>query len=93
MNNFDVIIAGAGSIGAPTAMALGERGVKTLVLDRHPSPGQGENKHAIGGVRATHSDPAKISMCLRSLEILSTWKETHGDDIEWLRGGYLFPVY
>ncbi|MCP4688853.1 MAG: sulfurtransferase, partial [Desulfobacterales bacterium] len=45
MNNFDVIIAGAGSIGAPAAMALGELGVKTLVLDRHPSPGQGENKH------------------------------------------------
>ncbi len=93
MNNYDVIIAGAGSIGVPTAMALGELGVKTLVLDRHPSPGQGENKHAIGGVRATHSDPAKIVMCLRSLEIYATWRETHGDDIEWLRGGYLFPVY
>ncbi|MCP4690991.1 MAG: FAD-binding oxidoreductase, partial [Desulfobacterales bacterium] len=68
-------------------------GVKTLVLDRHSSPGQGENKHAIGGVRATHSDPAKIVMCLRSLEIYATWREIHGDDIEWLRGGYLFPVY
>lgn len=93
MNNFDVIIVGAGSIGVPTAMALAGSGVKTLVLDRHSSPGQGENKRAIGGVRATHSDPAKILMCLRSLEIYSTWREIHGDDIEWLRGGYLFPVY
>jgi len=88
-----VIVVGAGSVGVPTAMALAEKGVKTLVLDRNPSPGQGENKKAIGGIRATHSDPAKILTCLRSLEIFSTWEEKFGDDIEWLKGGYLFPVY
>ena len=93
MSNYDVIIVGAGSVGVPTAMALGEAGVKTLVLDKNPSPGQGENKKAIGGIRATHSDPGKILTCLRSLEIFSTWEETHGDNIEWLKGGYTFPVY
>ena len=93
MNKYDVILAGAGSIGVPTAMILGEMGVKTLVLDMNPSPGQGENKHAIGGVRATHSNPAKIEVCLRSLEVFSAWEDLHGDDIEWLEGGYLFPVY
>ena len=92
-NQYDVIVAGAGSVGVPTAMFLAEKGVRTLVIDRNASPGQGENKRAIGGIRATHSDPAKILCCKRSLEIFSTWKETHGDDIEWLKGGYLFPVY
>ncbi len=80
-------------MGVPTAMFLAERGVKTLVVDRNASPGQGENKRAIGGIRATHSDPAKIICCKRSLGIFSSWKEKHGDDIEWLKGGYLFPVY
>ena len=93
MPDYDVIVAGAGSAGVPTAMALGAAGMKTLVVDRNPSPGQGDNKHAIGGIRATHSDPAKIRVGLRSLEIFSTWKETYGDDIEWLKGGYLYPVY
>ena len=93
MPEYDVIIAGAGSVGVPTAMALGAAGVKTLVVDAKPSPGQGDNKRAIGGIRATHSDPAKIMVGLRSLEIFSSWKETCGDDIEWLQGGYLFPVY
>jgi len=93
MKNFDVIIVGAGSIGVPTAMALGEMGIKTLVVDKNPSPGQGENKKAIGGIRATHSDPAKILTCIRSLEVFSTWEERYGDNIEWLRGGYTFPVY
>lgn len=93
MNNYEVIVVGAGSIGVPTAMALGEMGVKTLVVDMNPSPGQGENKKAIGGIRATHSDHAKILTCIRSLEIFSTWEESHGDNIEWLKGGYTFPVY
>lgn len=90
---YDAVVVGAGSVGMPTALALGEKGLRTLVVDMHPSPGQGENKHAIGGVRATHSAPGKILTCLRSIEILSTWQNVHGDDIEWLQGGYLYPLY
>ncbi len=90
---YDVIVVGAGSVGVPIAMALGEMGVKTLVLDKQASPGQGENKKAIGGIRATHSDPGKILTCLRSLEIFSTWEERYKENIEWLKGGYTFPVY
>jgi sarcosine oxidase subunit beta len=89
----DVIIVGAGSVGVPTAMAVAELGIRPLVIDMHPSPGQGENKHAIGGIRATHSDPGKIMTCRRSLEVFSSWQELHGDDIDWLKGGYVFPVY
>jgi sarcosine oxidase subunit beta len=90
---YDAIIIGAGSVGLPAAYFLTLEGWKVLVLDDRPSPGQGENKAAIGGVRATHSDPAKITLCLQSLEIFSTWKERHGTDIGWIEGGYCFPVY
>jgi sarcosine oxidase subunit beta len=91
--SFDVIVVGAGSIGAPTAMALAESGLGVLVLDRLPSVGQGSNKRAIGGLRATHSDPAKIRLCLRSLEIFATWRDRFGDDIEWHQGGYSYVAY
>lgn len=74
-------------------MSLAELGIKPLVVDMHPSPGQGENKHAIGGIRATHSTPGKILTCRRSIEILSTWQQRRGDNIEWLQGGYVYPVY
>lgn len=90
---YDAIVIGAGSVGVPSALALAEQGLKPLVIDMKASPGQGENKHAIGGVRATHSDPGKILVGRRSLEILSTWEDRHGDAIEWLRGGYAFPIY
>lgn len=92
-NKFDVIIIGAGSIGTPTAYYLAKAGLKVLVLESVPSVGQGSNKRAIGGIRATHSDPAKIRMCLRSIEIFSTFKDQFGDDIEWDQCGYSFVAY
>jgi sarcosine oxidase subunit beta len=90
---YDVIIIGAGSVGTPLAMFLAEKRLKTLVIESLPSVGQGQNKCAIGGIRATHSDGSKIKACLRSLEIFSTWHKKYGDDLGWLKGGYLFPVY
>jgi sarcosine oxidase subunit beta len=92
-NHFDVIITGAGSIGTPAAYYLAEAGVKVLVLESVPSVGQGSNKRAIGGIRATHSDPAKIRLCLRSIEVFSNFKDQFGDDIEWDPCGYTFVAY
>ncbi len=91
--NYDVIVVGAGSVGAPAALALAEAGLKVLVLDGNASVGQGSNKHAIGGLRATFSDPAKIRIGLRSLEIVSNWKKDRGEDLEWRQGGYSFVAY
>jgi sarcosine oxidase subunit beta len=91
--NFDTIIIGAGSVGVPTAFFLAKAGLKVLVLDNRPSIGQASNKAAIGGIRATHSDPSKAWLCQRSLQIFSTWKELYGDEIEWKKGGYVYAVY
>ena len=93
MEAYDVIIIGAGSIGLPTSFFLAQEKLKVLVIDELSSAGQGQNKSAIGGVRATHSDPAKIQTCQLSLKIFSGWKEEYGDDIHFQRGGYCFPAY
>jgi sarcosine oxidase subunit beta len=93
MPSYDVIVVGAGSVGLPTALFLARSKVKVLVLEELASPGQGQNKAAIGGVRATHSDPGKIQVCQSSLEIFSRWTDEYGDDIHFKRGGYCFPVY
>ncbi len=91
--NYDVIIVGAGSVGVPIALSLAEKKFSVLVIDKLPSPGQGQNKKAIGGIRATHSDKAKIHISLESIDIFSTWKDKYGDDIEWQANGYSFPAY
>ncbi|MDY6915748.1 MAG: FAD-binding oxidoreductase [Candidatus Cloacimonadota bacterium] len=91
--NYDVVIIGAGSVGVPTALALAKKKVKVLVIDELASAGQGNNKKAIGGIRATHSDYGKIQICLRSVEIFSSWKYKYGDDIGWQQNGYSYPAY
>ncbi len=93
MKNYDVIVIGAGSVGLPTAVEIAERNLSVLCLEAKPGPGQGNNKKAIGGVRATHSDFGKIQTCKRSIEILSTWKEVYGDDLGWMSNGYSYPAY
>lgn len=90
---YDVIIVGAGSIGVPTAYFMAKAGLDVLVIDSLPSVGQASNKHAIGGIRATHSDPAKIHLGNRSLAVFSTWQDQYGDDIEWHQGGYSYVAY
>jgi sarcosine oxidase subunit beta len=92
-NTYDTIIIGAGSVGTPLAWQLADAGQKVLVLDQFASVGQGSNKEAIGGIRATHSDPAKIQIGLKSIEIFSNWRERYGDDIGWEQGGYSFVAY
>ena len=91
--SYDLIIIGSGSIGVPVALEFAKNGQSVLVIDSLASPGQGQDKKAIGGIRATHSDKGKIVVCQRSIEIFSHWKEIYGDDIQWKSNGYSFPAY
>ncbi len=93
MTEYDVIIVGAGSIGVPTALACVHGGLKTLVIDMFPSVAQADNKHAIGGIRATHSVKSKIWLCQRSIEIFSSWEDLYNEDIWWNQGGYTFLAF
>ena len=90
---FDAIVVGAGSVGVPTALALAESGLRPLVVDAAASLGQGAHKAAIGGVRATHGDPAKVRVASESLATFSTWHQVYGDDIDWVTSGYAFVAY
>ncbi len=93
MERFDTIIIGAGSVGLPSALYLARAGQRVAVFDGNASGGRGDNRAAIGGVRATHSEPGKIALGQASLEIFSTWQEKTGWDVGWRRGGYTFVAY
>ena len=90
---FDVIIIGAGSVGVPAAYAMSREGLKVAVIESLPSVGQGQNKKAIGGIRATHTNASKILLCQDTIEIVSSWEDKYGHDIEWFQGGYTFVAY
>jgi sarcosine oxidase subunit beta len=93
MKRYDIVIAGAGSIGVPLSYYCAKKGLKVAVVEKEASWGRGQNRAAIGGLRATHSDPAKIKICLESLSIISSFKEEYGIDVEWRQGGYLYVAY
>ena len=91
--NYDVIVIGAGSVGLPIAFELSKKKFSVLVIEEKPSFGQGSNKKAIGGIRATHSNHAKIALCKRSIEIYSMWEEKNNYSIDWEQKGYSFVAY
>ncbi len=93
MKTCDVLIIGAGSVGVPLALSCAERGLSTIVLEKNASWGRGQNRAAIGGLRATHSDPAKIKISQESIRIVSNLEHDRGIDVEWRSGGYLFVAY
>ena len=93
MKKFDVAIIGAGSVGLPLSYYLAKRGLKVGVIEKLSSVGRGQNRAAIGGIRATHSDPAKITLCQMSLEIFRNFEHEYGFDIDWVQGGYMYPVF
>lgn len=92
-NNFDVIVIGAGSVGTPIAFEIRKKHLSVVMIEALPSVGQGSNKKAIGGIRATHSDQAKILLSQKSIEIFSTWEEKYGIPIDWEQKGYSFVAY
>lgn len=93
MQKFDTVIIGAGSVGLTLSYYLSKKGQKVAVIEKEHSYGRGQNRAAIGGLRATHSDPAKIKICQMSIDILKNMEKDHGFEIDWLEGGYLYPIY
>ncbi len=86
----DVVVIGAGVIGASIAFHLAEAGVRrVLVLDRD-GPGGGSSGKPIGGVRAQFSDPLNIRLGQRSLEAFRRFPERPGAAIGLDHVGYLF---
>nr|HRD18910.1 FAD-dependent oxidoreductase [Candidatus Neomarinimicrobiota bacterium] len=93
METYDVVIIGAGSIGTPLSYYLTRSGLRVIVLEQLASVGRGQNRAAIGGIRATHSDSAKAKVCRRTIEIISNFVTEFGSEVDWLAGGYLYPIY
>ena len=87
----DVVIVGAGCIGASIAYHLGLAGVKAHVLERERVPGLGSTGRCAGGVRQQFSTPVNVRLSRLSIEAFARMKEelAYEGDLYW-PVGYLF---
>ncbi len=81
----DVVVVGAGIIGAAVADALAGRGLDVVVLERSDEPATGATGDSGGMVRAYDPDPVVADLALRSLA-------TYRDDARWPQGAPLHAV-
>jgi sarcosine oxidase, subunit beta len=87
----EVVIIGAGVIGASVAYHLAKRGCgRILVLERHRTPGQGSTVRATGGFRAQFGSEINVRLSLLSREKLQSFEEEMGIDPGYRPCGYLF---
>src|SRR5215831_13488759 len=87
----DVIIIGAGIVGASIAWHLTSAGCRDVViLERETQPGKGSTGKSMGGVRAQFSLPADIRMSLYSIPLFRDFEKLTGHPSGYRAQGYLF---
>ena len=87
----EVIIAGAGIVGASVAYHLTQAGCKdVLVLERETRLGLGSTGKSMGGVRAQFATDVNIRMSLYSIPFFAQFEEATGHPSGYKAHGYLF---
>jgi sarcosine oxidase, subunit beta len=87
----EVVVVGAGVMGASVAWHLAARGCRdVVVLDRAPALGEGSTGRATGGFRAQFATPVNIRLSLLAREKLLRFPEEIGVDSGYRPHGYLF---
>jgi len=87
----EVVILGAGVMGASTAWHLARRGVRDiLLLDRGAAPGAGSTARATGGFRAQFATEINVRLSLLSRAKLRSFANDTGVDPGYAPYGYLW---
>ncbi len=88
----DVLIIGAGIMGASCASFLSEQGVKVTVLEAQVAPAMGSTGRSAAGVRVQYSEEVNIRLSWESIQEYQYFQELYGGDSGYRPIGYLFLV-
>lgn len=90
---YDVVVIGAGVIGASAAFHLSERGARVVVVEARPGHGEGSTGLSFASVRAQWADRFNAEISWNSIRRWRDFERVHGIDIGYRPNGYLllFP--
>ncbi len=89
----DVVVVGAGAVGASAAYHLAAAGAgRVLVVEREATVGTGSTGRCAGGFRHQFSSAVNIALSQASIPMIKAFSETHDLPLEVSTDGYLFLV-
>ena len=88
----DVLIIGAGIMGASCAFRLGERGVNVVLLEAQDAPAKGSTGFSVAGVRVQYTEEVNIRLSWESIQEYQQFPDLYGEDAGYRPIGYLFLV-
>jgi sarcosine oxidase subunit beta len=86
----DIVVIGAGAIGASIAYHLARRGARDVVVLEREAIGSGSTSKAAGGIRVQFSTRVEVEFSLRSIAFFERFEDEMGVPCDYRREGYLF---
>ena len=88
----DVIVVGAGVVGASCAYHLAGAGLQVTVVENFDGPAQGSTGRSFASIRAQWADPLNIELSWRSICQFRSFVSAHDIDVGYRPSGYLLLV-
>jgi sarcosine oxidase subunit beta len=88
----DVVVVGAGAIGASSAFHLARNGQQVVVLDTFDGPAEGSTGRSFASIRGQWADPLNIDISWRSIQAFRDFPARYGIDVGYRPTGYLLLV-
>lgn len=88
----DVIVVGAGIIGAACGYRAAERGLRVTILEAADSPATGSTGRSAAGVRVQFGQEANVRLSWESIKEYQAFQDLYGTSAGYDPLGYLFLV-
>ncbi len=88
----DVVVVGAGIVGAACAFHLASRGLRVTVLERERAPALGSTGKSAAGVRVQFTTRANVALSMYSLPVYREFQDRYGFEVGYRDIGYLLLV-
>jgi sarcosine oxidase subunit beta len=89
----DIVIIGAGAVGASIAYHLARRGARDVVVLEREMVGSGSTSKAAGGIRVQFGTRVEVEFSLRSIEFFKRFEDEMGVPCDYRQEGYLILLF